>query len=83
MVRIMARYRSGIRWLAAGVVGFAVPKCFLCLIGYTALATSLGWAGPELCGGTTPGHFPVLAGSMAAAVAIVAVHGRRVRRSRR
>ena len=38
------------RCLLAGVAAVAAPKCFLCVAGYVAVLTGLGWAGPELCG---------------------------------
>jgi hypothetical protein len=72
-----------LRCLVAGVVGFVIPKCFLCLVGYTALATSLGLAGPELCGEMRPDHLSLVIGPIAAAVAVAAVYDRRVRKRRR
>jgi hypothetical protein len=83
MLRFLARYGTGWRCLAAGAVGFAVPKCLLCLAGYTALATSVGWAGPELCGDVRPDRLPVVLGAIIAAGAVAAVYDRRLRKRRR
>jgi hypothetical protein len=65
---------SGRRWWLIIASALVVPKCVLCLLAYTGVAASLGWVGPELCGGTPPNHFAItLIGFAAVALATAAV----------
>jgi hypothetical protein len=44
------------RWkraLLAGGLAAVLPKCLVCVAGYTALATGLATTSPELCGAVT------------------------------
>lgn len=47
--RVTFRLRP--RWLAAGIAALLLPKCFLCVAGYVALAAGFAAGQPELCGG--------------------------------
>ena len=68
-------------WLIPAALLALAPKCLLCVLAYTGLATVLGLGGPELCGATPTTAapwvwlFPVL-GAAAGVVGFVAC-GRR------
>jgi len=45
-----------VRWLLPAAALALAPKCLLCVLAYTGLATALGLAGPELCGAPANSH---------------------------
>ena len=75
--------RCWMRWLVPGVLLVAMPKCFLCVVAYLALATGLGVSGRELCGGATEaGGGAAVASLMLAIGAAVGVIGYVMRKRR-
>lgn len=74
--------RRWMRWLVPGVLLMAMPKCFLCVAAYLALATGLGVSGRELCGATEGSGGTAVASLMLAIGAAVGVIGYVVRKRR-
>ncbi|MBS0630446.1 MAG: hypothetical protein JSS11_00920 [Verrucomicrobia bacterium] len=48
--------RRAVRWLLPAAALALAPKCLLCVLAYTGLATALGLVGPELCGPPASPH---------------------------
>lgn len=60
------------RWLLAGVVAVAAPKCLVCVAGYAFVFAGVGLAGPELCGGPVDQDLLSAGGFMVVGIAVFA-----------